>query len=148
MNALKDIDKYVNTNCVFSNKESYLFYRHLFQRLMDAYYMFPKEFANFVYLNEHFAEFLENEHDARFSLKESDTIYRLDVNYDYESEKFRFPKCLVDDDWVEKLTAYFEIKKRKDLKREIDKLESILATGPAELERLKKEFGELNNLID
>ena len=148
MNTLTNTDKYINHSVVWSDKESRCFYRHLLNRLMDAHYLFPNALPQLGSIDIYFGEFLSEECDYSFTLKEGAEVYRLDVSDGFDNNKFRFPKCVLDDDWEDKLLKCIEDKRRSDLQKEITRLEESIKNGPAELERLKKEFAELNNLIE
>lgn len=148
MNALTNVDKYINHTVVWSDKDSRCFYRHLLNRLMDVYYLFPKALPHLGSIDIYFGEFLSEECDYNFTLKEGAEFYRLDVSDGFDDDKFRFPKCVLDDDWEDKLVKCIENKRRNDLQKEIARLEESIKNGPAELERLKKEFAELNNIIE
>jgi hypothetical protein len=113
---------------------------------MDAHYLFPNALPQLGNIDIYFGEFLSEDCDYSFILKEGTEFYRLDVSDGYDGEKFRFPKCVLDDDWEEKLLKCIEDKRRNDLQKEITRLEESIKNGPAELERLKKELANMDNV--
>lgn len=146
MNALTNINKYINHSVVWSDKESRCFYRHLLNRLMDVDHLFPNVIPQLGYIDIYFREFFSEDCDYTFTLKDGAEFYRLDVGDGFDCKKFRFPKCVLDDDWEGKLFKCIENKHRNDLQREIMKLEESIKNGPAELERLKKELADMDNV--
>ena len=121
---------------------------------MDAYDKFPNDLKTLGYVDEMFIEFLQADSDKSFKFMKGTDFYRIEVSdtaYDYNDQHehiIRFPKVLLEDDWETTTGTYLTNKRKTDLKREIDKIKEFIKTAPNELERLEKEFAELNNLIE
>ena len=147
MNEFKNIDKYTGHWCSIDDKEERRFYRNLFCRLIDVHDKFPKDLKQLEYIEEYFRDFIREEPDNSYELKTGKDYYTLAVYCDHDwrdSNSYRFPKCVLDDDWEDKLTTYFSDKRRTDLQKNIERLEEFLKTAPTELERLKKQLANMD----
>ena len=149
MAHLKDIEKYHTLRCFSSDKEYCSLFRLLFCRLMDVNDKFPGKINGLVSIEDNFRDFLLfDEADYEYKFFKGNDYYRIEIKDYNESENIRFPKCILEDNWEEELKKCIENKRRNYLQKEIARLEESIKNGPVELERLKKEFAELNNLIE
>lgn len=148
MDVFKNINEYIDKWCSNGGKEG-KFFRYLFCRLLDAYEMFPKELRTLVDIDDYFRDFISYDPDNSYELKKGRECYTLNVHLNHEVRdiiNIRFPSCILEDNWEEKLSIYLSDKKRNELVKNIEKLEEFLKTGPDELKRLRKELSELDNL--
>ena len=150
---LKDIEKYSGTTCdISTDTEYYRLFRHLFCRLMDVHEMFPNnEIPYLSYISEPVIDFLNDIDESgkcfKFITGNANSEYcKIEIYDGYETENIRLPKCILEDDWENKFNEYLKNKKHNDLVKQIEKLEESIKNGPVELERLKKELADMDNI--
>ena len=147
MNEFKNIDKYAYKWISEDDVEESRFFRNLLCRLVDAYKAYPKDLQILSDIEDCFRDFISYEPDNEYELVLGKEYHIIRQYYDPDRyNSIRFPKMLLEDDWENKLNEYLKNKKHNDLVKQIEKLEEFLKTGPAELERLKKELANMNNV--
>lgn len=147
MNEFKNIDKYTYKWISADDPGESRFFRNLLCRLVDAYQAYPKDLQILSGIEDYFRDFISYEPDDNYELALGNEFHTIRQFYDYDSyNSIRFPKLLLEDDWENKLNEYLKNKKHNDLVKQIKKLEEFLKTGPAELERLRKELADMDNV--
>ena len=147
MNEFKNIDKYTYKCISTEDVEERRFFRNLLCRLVDAYQAYPKDLQLLSDIEDYFRDFISYEPDDNYELRLGQEFHTIRQYWDHDSyNSIRFPKMLLEDDWENKLNEYLKNKKHNDLVKQIEKLEEFLKTGPAELERLRKELADMDNV--
>lgn len=146
----KDINKVLNKTFFNCNEKNALLYstlRYLFCRMMDVYDVYEKEFPDYKSVSNYFRDFLKDESECYYRITKGRENYYVSVEDDdeYELEKFIIPFCMLEDNWKEKLKDDLKIKKINKLKKEIGRLEKVLADAPDELVKLRKELKEIED---
>jgi hypothetical protein len=146
----KDINKVLNKTFFWSDEENALLYstlRYLFCRMMDVYDAYEKEFPDYKAVPIHFRDLLKDESEFCYRITKGRENYYVSVEDDdeYEFEKYTIPFCALEDDWKEKLKNDLKLKKITNLKKEIERIEKVLADAPNELVKLKNELKEIEN---
>ena len=144
----KDINKILNKTFFYSDEENSLLYstlRYVFCRMIDVYDTYEKEFPDYKAIPIYFRDFLKDESNYFYRITKGRDNYYVSVEDDdeYELEKFIIPFCVLEDDWKEKLENELKIKRISKLKKEIERLEKVLADAPNELVKLKNELKEI-----
>lgn len=144
----KDIDKVLGKAYYYEDEDNNRLYstlRYLFCRLIDAYESFRSDFPQYESIPRFFRDFLLEDSDYFYKIFKGRENYYLSVQDDdceYEIEKFKIPFCLLEDNWKEKLENDLVLKKVNALKKDIEKLEKVIAEAPDELTRLKNELAK------
>lgn len=146
----KDINKVLNKTFFWCNEENALLYstlRYLFCRMMDVHDIYEMDFPEYESIPKYFRDFLKDESNYYYRITKGRENYYLSVEDDdeYELEKFIIPFCVLEDDWKEKLKDDLKLKKISKLKKEIGRLEKVLADAPNELVKLKNELKEIED---
>ena len=146
----KDINKVLNKTFFWSDEENALLFstlRYLFCRMMDVYDVYEKEFPDYKSTSKYFRDLLKDESEYYYRITKGRENYYISVEDDdeYELEKFKISFCVLEDDWKEKLRDDLKLKKISNLKKEIERLEKILADTPDELVKLRHELIEIEN---
>ena len=146
----KEINKVLNRIFFYSDEENVLLWstlRYLFCRMMDVYDNYEMDFPDYKEISKYFRDFLKDESNYYYRITKGRENYYLSVEDDdeYEIEKFIIPFCVLEDDWKEKLKDDLKLKKISKLKKEIGRLEKVLADAPNELVKLKNELKEIED---
>ena len=146
----KDINNVLNKTFFWDGEKNTLLcstLRYLFCRMMDVYDNYKIDFPEYKSISKFFRDLLKDESEYNYRITKARENYYVSVEDDdeYEVEKYKIPFCVLEDDWKEKLRDDLKLKKISNLKKEIERLEKILADTPDELVKLRNELIEIEN---
>lgn len=135
----------------FSDREYNRIMRQLMLRLIDVEEMFPGEYDYYEYIkDEYLPDFLrcEEDRDYVYSVETSrGGGYKLvitDWSTDYRRDTIiKIPLFILEENWYNDIESQRIHRRIKEIDKEIEKIEIIMASGTGQIMELNKEKSDL-----